>query len=235
MQPLKLENTSEKKFTAIEVLYRDAGNYKTWQTYVLEGEVTLERFAPYLEVDNLFIGQDVGIENLMLRERELPLGSDDHPWLELNEVRPGTPAEALQAEEENRFLGPAEELLQRFKTAQEAHWPSEFEVTERIQVARDQTEGAEVTFTPGDNPPAGADSWQQGIERLDKASRALRAHSRRLLAAGFTDQQILEIINTAIHNLGPDVSNIDTFIEAPAAALQVEVDRLDRRETSGAR
>jgi hypothetical protein len=108
-------------------------------------------------------------------------------------------------------------------------------VTARTEVARDQTEGTKVNFTPGDDPPEGADFWQHGIERLDKASRALRAHNRRLMAAGFTDQQIGEIINTAIQNLGPDKLTIDAYLEGPAAALQVEVDRLDRRETSGAR
>jgi hypothetical protein len=59
-------NPPEKKFTALEILYRDGANYKTWQTYILEGELTLEQLAPYLEMDNRFIGQDVGIENLML-------------------------------------------------------------------------------------------------------------------------------------------------------------------------
>jgi hypothetical protein len=233
MQPAKLENAPEKKYTNIEVLYRDAGNWKTWQTYAVEGQITYEELEPYLESDSLFIGKDVGIEDLMFRAREWPLGSDDHPWLELNEVRPGTPAEALQAQQEHRFLGTAEDVLQRFKTAHDAKWPSQFEVTERIEVARDQTEGTEVTFTPSDDPPEGADSWLHGIERLDKATRVLRLHNRRLLAAGFTDRQILEIINTAIHNVGPDKSNIDTLIEAPAAALQAEVDRLNRREASG--
>jgi hypothetical protein len=70
MQSSELQNSPEEKFTTIEVLYRDAGNYKTWQTYILEGELTLERLAPYLEVDNRFIGQDVGIEDLMFRGRE---------------------------------------------------------------------------------------------------------------------------------------------------------------------
>lgn len=144
----------------------------------------MEQFAPYLEVDNRFISQNVGIENLMLRDRESSLGSDDHPWLELNKIRPATPAEALQAEEENRFLGSAEETLQRFKAAQEANWPSQFEVTERIEVARDQTEGTEETFTRGDDPSERADSWQHDIERRDSASRALRAPNCRLLSLG---------------------------------------------------
>jgi hypothetical protein len=92
-------NSSEKIFTAIVILYRDATDYTTWQTYILEGKLTLEQFTPYLEVDNRFIGQDVGIGNLMLGAREWPLGSDDHPSLELMEVRPATPAEALQAQQ----------------------------------------------------------------------------------------------------------------------------------------
>ena len=59
-------NSPGKNFTTLKIVYRDASNYETWQTYVLEGKLTLEQFTPYLEVDNRFIGQDVGIENLML-------------------------------------------------------------------------------------------------------------------------------------------------------------------------
>jgi hypothetical protein len=63
---------------------------------------------------------------------------------------------------------------------------------------------------------------------LSRAIRAVKAHNRTLLAAGYTDEQIVGIVNTAIQECGDDL-NIDTFIEAPAAALQAEVDRLDRK------
>jgi hypothetical protein len=212
-------NSPEKKFTAIEVLYRDAGNYKTWQTYIVEGEVTLERFAPYLEVDSLFIGQDVGIKNLMFQDREWPVDSDDHPWLELTEVRPATPAEALQAEEENRFLGTAEDVLQRFKTASEAKWPGEKEVTERIELARDETEGTEARFIPGD---------QSGDDSMDQALRAIRSHRRRLQAEGISEAQIDEIFGAALDKFGRDKLTLRNVTEIAATALQAEVDSLPR-------
>ena len=79
MQPSKLETVPEKKYTNLDIFYRDAGNWKTWQTYVVEGQIIYEQLQPYLESDSRFIGQDVEIENLMLRDREWPLGSDDHP------------------------------------------------------------------------------------------------------------------------------------------------------------
>jgi hypothetical protein len=117
--------------------YRDAGNWKTWQTYVVEGELIYGEIEPYLESKEFFIGKDVQMEDLVFKAKERTgndfLSQDDHPWQGLDEVRPATEAEALQAKEEHRFLGGAEELLQRFKKAQKANWPSQFEVTERIQ------------------------------------------------------------------------------------------------------
>ena len=64
------------------------------------------------------------------------------------------------------------------------------------------------------------------IERLDSsASQAIRAYNRTPLAAGYTDEQIVAIINTAIKEYG-DRLTVDRFLQSPAAALQAEVDRL---------
>jgi hypothetical protein len=222
MQTSELETAPEKKYTNIDVLYRDAGNWKTWQTYVVEGQIIYEELEPYLESDARFIGKDVGIEDLMLRDREWPLGSDDHPWLELNEVRPATPAEALQAQQEHHFLGTAEELLQRFKAAQESNWASQEEVTERIELARDQTEGTEARFSPGD---------QSADDRRDQALRAMRSHNRRLEAAGYTEAQITEIFNAALDKFGREKLTVRNVPEIAAMALQAEVDRLNAGAT----
>lgn len=234
MQPAKLENAPEKKFTAIEIVYRDAANYKTWQTYIVEGELTLEQLAPYLEVDNRFIGLDVGIEDLMFQDREWPVGSDDHPWLELTEVRPATRGEALQAEEVVRklkemamtiaicFLGTAEEVLQRFKVASEAKWPGEEWVTERINIARDQVEDTQARFIPGD---------QSDDDGMDQALRAIRSHRRRLLAEGISEAQIDEIFNDALDKFGRDKLTVRNVTEIAATVLQAAVDYLpDFRE-----
>ena len=182
-----------------------------------EDELTLEQFTPYLEVDNRFIGQDVGLEDLVFRDREWPLDADDHPWLELMQVRPATPAEALQAP-----LGTAEDLLQRFKAAHEAKWPGEEEVTERIELARDQTEGTAARFTPSD---------QSADDRMDQALRAIRSHHRRLLAEGISEAQIDALFNVALDEFGRDKLTVRNITEIAATALQAAVNLLpDFRE-----
>jgi hypothetical protein len=140
------------------------------------------------------------------------VGLDDHPWLELMEARSATPAEALQAP-----LGTAENLLQRFKTASEAKWPSQEEVTERIDLARDQTEGTEARFTPGD---------QSDDDSMDQALRAMRSHNRGLEAAGYTEAQISEILNAVLNKFGREKLTVRSVPEIAAMALQAEVDRL---------
>jgi hypothetical protein len=69
---------------------------------------------------------------------------------------------------------------------------------------------------------------------LSRAIRAVKAHNRTLLAAGYTDEQIVGIVNTAIKECGGDLT-VDNFLDRPVAALQAEVDRLNRGETSGPR
>jgi hypothetical protein len=64
-------------------------------------------------------------------------------------------------------------------------------------------------------------------DRLSSATRAIKAYNQMLLAAGYTDEQIIGIVNAAIKETG-DYMTIDNFLDAPAAALQAEVDRLDR-------
>jgi hypothetical protein len=69
---------------------------------------------------------------------------------------------------------------------------------------------------------------------LSSATRAIKAYNQTLLAAGYTDEQIVGIVNTAIKECGGDLT-VDNFFDRPVAALQAEVDRLNRRETSGPR
>jgi hypothetical protein len=78
--------------------------------------------------------------------------------------------------------------------------------------------------TPTIDPTIAAEEGYYS-DRLDKAILAIKAHNRTLLKAGYTDEQIVGIINAAIKETGDDLT-IDNFLDAPVAALQAEVDRL---------
>jgi hypothetical protein len=75
---------------------------------------------------------------------------------------------------------------------------------------------------------------EEGTDGLRRAIRAVKAHNRTLLAAGYTDEQIVGIVNNAIKECGDELT-VDNSLDRPVAALQAEIDRLDRRETSGMR
>ena len=125
----------DKQYTAVDVLYRDSGNYKQFETYIVEGNLSFEDLKPHLSQGAYFVGKDVQMEDLVFRfvERDgMDLNEEDNPWQELHAVAPTTSAEALNAQQEDRFLGSADELVQRFKRASEANWPSHPEVTASI-------------------------------------------------------------------------------------------------------
>jgi antirestriction protein ArdC len=123
------------QYTSVDVLYRDSGNYKQFETYIVEGELSYDDLKPHL-CDGCFVGKDVEMEDLVFRfvERDgMDLNEDDNPWQEVHAVAPATAAEALKAQQENRFLGSAAELVQRFQKASVAKWPSLPEVTAAIK------------------------------------------------------------------------------------------------------
>ena len=123
------------QYTSVDVLYRDSGNYKQFETYIVEGELSYDDLKPHL-CDGCFVGKDVEMEDLVFRfvERDgMDLNEDDNPWQEVHAVAPTTAAEALKAQQENRFLGSAAELVQRFQKASVAKWPSLPEVTAAIK------------------------------------------------------------------------------------------------------
>jgi len=123
------------QYTSVDVLYRDSGNYKQFETYIVEGELSYDDLKPHL-CDGCFVGKDVEMEDLVFRfvERDgMDLNEDDNPWQEVHAVAPTTAVEALKAQQENRFLGSAAELVQRFQKASVAKWPSLPEVTAAIK------------------------------------------------------------------------------------------------------
>jgi antirestriction protein ArdC len=124
------------QFTAIDHLYRDAGNYKQFESYVVEGELSFSQLEPYLKDGAYFVGKDVQMEDLAFRfvtRDGMDLNEDDHPWQEIQTVAQTTPELASQAKEEGRFLGSAAELVERFKNAAKANWPSYSQVADEMK------------------------------------------------------------------------------------------------------
>jgi antirestriction protein ArdC len=127
--------SEEKQYTAVDVLYRDSGNYKQFETYIVEGNLSYDDLKPHLSQGTYFVGKDVQMEDLVFRfvERDgMDLNEEDNPWQELHAVAPTTAAEAHKSQQEDRFLGSAAEIVQRFKKASEANWPSHPEVAATI-------------------------------------------------------------------------------------------------------
>ena len=56
----------------IALFYRDAGNWKTWQTYVVEGQITFEELEPHLESDSRFISVQKSSACYVAGERSIP-------------------------------------------------------------------------------------------------------------------------------------------------------------------
>lgn len=123
-------------FTAIDVIYRDATNYKQFETYVVEGELRFGDLEPYLEEGVYFVGTDVQMENLVFRfvERDgMDLNEGDQPWQAIEAVGLTTRERALEAKGQGRWLGNAADLLERFRRAAEANWPAHGEVAAQIK------------------------------------------------------------------------------------------------------
>ena len=104
------------EFSIFDYLYRDASNYKSWGSLLLEGRATkaeLEALRTSLNCGEFFIAEQVGIPPLYAELWQLSGGptEDDHVWHTFHELRPAT------AEEISRTLwGKVSELIMRFKT-----------------------------------------------------------------------------------------------------------------------
>ena len=72
------------KNTQIDYLYRDACNYKNWNTVVIKGEITkeqIETIMDCLDEREFFIPSQVGLPEARFDEWT----EDDHCWFELGE------------------------------------------------------------------------------------------------------------------------------------------------------
>lgn len=71
--------------TRIDYMYRDPGNYKQFNTIVIQGEVDIDLFKSVLDEELYFIPSQLGLEDLQGRFCN-GVQADDHPWHELEEI-----------------------------------------------------------------------------------------------------------------------------------------------------
>ena len=95
--------------TSFEYLYRDAANYKVFETVVLQGHAKKEHFSPFLHEGDFFIPSRVGLRDL----QPDVMTELDHVWHEIVEVLP--------TDEESTVLLTADELISAFRT-RAGHW-----------------------------------------------------------------------------------------------------------------
>ena len=96
--------------TSFEYLYRDAANYKVFETVVLCGSLRIDDLTPFLHEDAFFLPTLVGLFDLQSSVKT----EFDHGWHEVVEVKP-TDGEATMPVT-------AAELAVAFREAAEKHW-----------------------------------------------------------------------------------------------------------------
>lgn len=104
------------EFSIFDYLYRDASNYKSWGSLLLEGRATeadLELLLARLESGEFFIAEQVGIPPLYAELWQFSDGptEDDHVWHTFHELRQAD-AEEITGEP----WGSVSDLIARFKS-----------------------------------------------------------------------------------------------------------------------
>lgn len=80
------------EFSIFDYFYRDASNYKSWGSLLLEGRATesqLEQLRTQLNCGEFFIAEQVGIPSLYAELWQFSDGptEDDHVWHTFHELR----------------------------------------------------------------------------------------------------------------------------------------------------
>ena len=105
--------------TRFNYLYRDASNYKTWNSVVLKGVITPKMFEEMRlcceDGYGDFIPEQLGLD--LIRDWETT--EDDHPYAELEDYE-------LVPDKPDMDMTP-EELLERFREAKDNWHPEEYE------------------------------------------------------------------------------------------------------------
>ena len=68
--------------TLIEYMYRDASNYKKFETVIVKGKLKYLDLEPYLHEGEFFIPSTIGLKDL----QDLPYTEDDHIWHTISEI-----------------------------------------------------------------------------------------------------------------------------------------------------
>jgi hypothetical protein len=104
------------EYSIFDYLYRDAGNYKSWRSLLLEGCATsadIEAVKARLDRGEFFIAEQLGIPAAYAQpeeDRNTPT-EDDHVWHEFSELRP-----ALTDEMAGEPWGTVAQLVMRFRS-----------------------------------------------------------------------------------------------------------------------
>ena len=118
----KLKKVRDEKIrtnTELNYTYRDASNYKTYNSVVLEGIMTTEMFEEMKSCCedgiDLFIPEQLGLDLI----RDWRTTEDDHPYAELTdfELVPNKPTTDITVDE----------LLRRFRLAKDNWHPEDYE------------------------------------------------------------------------------------------------------------
>jgi hypothetical protein len=104
--------------TIIEYQYRDACNYKKYNSVIINGKLILEDIYPFLHDGDFFIPSVVGLKDL----QNEPFTIDDHIWHEIVEIS--------ETSLKSNIAITAKSLLKCFKDAKQNNW-NEYEVYER--------------------------------------------------------------------------------------------------------
>ena len=106
--------------TNVTYMYRDEDNWKSYAEVVVEGDVSFEDIADYLDDATYFCPADVSLGHPGLSQSNFSYPEADHCWCELDvedfEDTEVAPTEGLTAEN----------FIAAFKEASERGWPSQF-------------------------------------------------------------------------------------------------------------
>ena len=107
---------SKKLNTKVSFMYRDASNYKSFGSVVVEGGLSFQDLAPYLHDTEYFCPADVGLQHPGESMIGGFGGSDDHPMCELYE-------DDFEPTDEPGVMT-SRDLIERFQKAHKAGWPA---------------------------------------------------------------------------------------------------------------
>jgi hypothetical protein len=99
--------------TRVDYMYRDASNYKFHGSFVVGGTLCQSDLEDFLFYGEFFVPHEVGLDHLL----DMPMNQDDHYLHTIEAYNP--------IDESEVFCG-REELVIRFKMANERGWFSSF-------------------------------------------------------------------------------------------------------------